>query len=119
MDKLLPVVILLTGLAACGKGKPPETSSPPAPMVNETGERTFKQVCFACHGTGAAGAPKVGSADQWGPRIQQGSDTLYQHALNGFTGSHGTMPPRGGRPNLSDLEVKSAVDYMVSQVPRG
>ena len=64
--------------------------------------------CFACHGTGAAGAPKLGDKAEWKKRIAQGMDTLNDHAINGFQG----MPPRGGS-SLSDDAVKAVVKYMV------
>ncbi|MBS0316947.1 MAG: cytochrome c5 family protein, partial [Proteobacteria bacterium] len=51
----------------------------------------------------------------WGPRIAQGKDVLYKHALEGFTGAKGTMPARGANPSLTDDEVKAAVNYMVDQ----
>ena len=73
------------------------------------GEPIYNQACMACHMTGAAGAPIMGDADQWGPRLEQGIDTLYQHAIDGF----GAMPPKGGFANLSDDEVKAAVDFMI------
>ncbi len=79
------------------------------------GEKTYKAACFACHGTGAAGAPKLGDKANWGPRIKQGKDTLYTHALKGFKGNKGFMPAKGGRADLSDADVKAAVDYMISQ----
>ncbi|MDX1823556.1 MAG: c-type cytochrome [Thiohalomonadales bacterium] len=78
------------------------------------GENTYKMACFACHGTGAAGAPKFGDKAAWKPHIDKGMDTLYTHAINGFQGSSGVMPPKGGRTDLSDADVKAAVDYMVS-----
>ena len=61
------------------------------------------------------GAPKPGDKADWGPRIAQGKDTLYKHALEGFKGAKGEMPAHGGFPNLSDEEVKAAVDYMADQ----
>lgn len=80
-----------------------------------TGKHIYSTVCFACHATGVAGAPKFGDKDAWAPRIAQGKDTLYKHALNGFLGEGGgMMPPKGGRTDLSDDQVKAAVDYMVS-----
>ena len=70
---------------------------------------------MACHGAGVAGAPKLGDKADWGPRIAQGNDTLYQHAIQGFQGKKGVMPPKGGNTALPDDQVKAAVDYMVSQ----
>jgi len=103
----------------------PEAAAP-APAASETtaaatatdsalGKSVYGKTCALCHGAGIAGAPKPGDKDDWGPRIAQGNDTLYKHAIEGFTGAKGMMPPRGGGANLSDDEVKAAVDYMVAQ----
>jgi len=78
------------------------------------GKATFQQTCFACHGTGAAGAPKAGDKAAWAPHIAKGKETLYTHAIHGFKGTKGFMPAKGGRTDLSDDAVKAAVDYMVS-----
>lgn len=81
----------------------------------DVGKQTYNGLCVSCHGTGLPGAPQFGNKDEWGPRIAQGKDTLYQHALHGYNGSGGTpMPPKGGNPALSDDQVKAAVDYMVA-----
>jgi cytochrome c5 len=66
---------------------------------------------MACHATGAAGAPKVGDAAAWAPRIAQGMDTLVQHSINGLR----AMPPRGTCANCSDEDLKAAVTYMVER----
>lgn len=79
-----------------------------------SGETVYKNTCSACHGTGAAGAPVFGNSQAWSPRIAKGIETLYQHALHGFQGDSGVMPPKGGNSSLSDAEVKAGVDYMVN-----
>jgi len=80
-----------------------------------SGEQVYQQACAACHATGVAGAPKTGDAAAWTDRIGQGDETLYDHAINGFQGQAGMMPAKGGNPNLSDDEVRAAVDYMVGE----
>jgi len=79
------------------------------------GKKVFDTTCTACHTAGVAGAPKLGDKAAWGPRIKQGKDTLYKHAIGGFTGKSGMMPAKGGNASLSDADVKAAVDYMVAQ----
>jgi cytochrome c5 len=79
------------------------------------GESIFKNHCFACHGTGVAGAPKLGDKTAWGARITQGNAVLTRHAIEGFKGDKGYMPPKGGFMSLSDDEIAATVQYMVSQ----
>jgi cytochrome c5 len=81
----------------------------------DKGKATYDASCMACHAAGVAGAPKLGDKANWAPRIAQGNDTLYTHALKGFQGKAGMMPPKGGNMSLADADVKAAVDYMVSQ----
>lgn len=116
-------VSLAVLLSACGKeeGAAPEAPAPeaaapaPAPVVAENvlGKSIYNKTCALCHAAGVAGAPKPGDTADWGPRIEQGTDTLYLHALEGYTGAKGMMPARGGNAALTDDEVKAAVDYMV------
>jgi S-disulfanyl-L-cysteine oxidoreductase SoxD len=80
-----------------------------------TGPQVYNSACIACHAAGVAGAPVVGDAGQWADRIAQGMETLARHAIEGYTGSAGYMPPKGGRLDLSDEEVTSAVEYMVGE----
>jgi cytochrome c5 len=82
-----------------------------APPKN--GTELFEQTCSTCHGQGIAGAPKAGDKAAWAPRLAKGQAVLYAHALDGFQGSTGVMPPKGGRTDVSDDLVKQAVDYMV------
>ena len=77
-----------------------------------SGEDVYKQACSACHAAGVAGAPKLGDAAGWSGRISQGMETLVEHAIKGYQGSAGYMPPRGGRADLSDDAIKAAVEYM-------
>lgn len=89
----------------------PMTADAPAPVAARSGEAVYNSVCVACHGTGAAGAPRVGDKAAWAPRIATGMDALLKTAING----RGAMPPRGTCGNCSDEELKKAVEYMVSK----
>ncbi|HEX2009367.1 MAG TPA: c-type cytochrome [Roseateles sp.] len=112
---------------ACGKQEAAAPASPataPAPAVaaapapvaeNPLGKSTYGKTCAMCHAAGVAGAPKPGDKADWGPRIAQGKELLYKHALEGFSGAKGMMPARGGAAALSDDEVKAAVEFMVAQ----
>jgi len=80
-----------------------------------SGPQVYNAACVSCHGTGIAGAPEVGDAAAWTDRIATGMDQLTKHAIDGFQGNTGYMPPKGGRTDLSDQEISSAVEYMVSE----
>jgi len=121
---LLLATLSLAFLAACGQKETPAPAAAPAPVAapaaapvaeNTVGKSVFGKVCAMCHAVGAAGAPKPGDKADWGPRIAQGNDVLYKHALEGFTGAKGQMPARGANATLTDDEVKAAVNYMADQ----
>ena len=97
-------------IAPVGKVRTGKIEVAAAPSGKVDAKSAFQSSCFACHGTGAAGAPKLGDKGAWKARIAQGKSTLYGHALKGFKG----MPPKGGS-SLDDATVKAIVDYMVSQ----
>lgn len=71
----------------------------------------YQSKCFACHGTGAAGAPVLGKTDAWAPRIDKGMDTLTKHAVEGFN----AMPPMGTCMDCSEAEIRAVVEYMVTE----
>lgn len=88
-----------------------EVASTPAASNggSRSGEEIYNSKCTACHTSGAAGAPKLGSPEEWTDRIGKGIDTLYTSAISGFNG----MPAKGLCLDCSDDELKAAVDYMV------
>ncbi|MBH9551677.1 c-type cytochrome [Inhella gelatinilytica] len=76
----------------------------------KSGEQVYQAQCAACHGTGAAGAPKLADAAAWGPRVKSGLDALLNSALKG----KGAMGAQGGG-DFSDVEIARAVVYMANQ----
>jgi cytochrome c5 len=95
------------------KAETPAGAGSAAPAMPKSGTELFEQTCSVCHGQGIAGAPKAGDKAAWAPRIAEGKATLYEHALKGFQGKTGVMPPKGGRTDVPDDLVKQAVDHMV------
>lgn len=101
-------IFLLTMIFTTGCGNKPDLSR--FDLVK--GEQIYNNTCIACHLAGmSSAAPKIGNQRDWAERINKGMETLFNHSLNGFN----DMPPRGGKPNLSDEEVKEAVAYMISK----
>lgn len=88
----------------------------PALALATDGPSVYATVCGACHTNGIAGAPRTGDRGAWASRVAQGKDTLYKHSIEGFQGSAGVMPARGGRADLSDELIKAAVDHMLEQL---
>ena len=93
----------------------PVYAQPVAASLPANGEAAYQSVCAVCHGAGIAGAPKTGDKAAWAARIAQGANTLHQHAIQGYQGKAGYMPPKGGRADLTDDLVIQAVDYIVEQ----
>ena len=116
LGMLIGVAFTSIALAASeGSGAP--VSNAEAAVAGMNGEQVYKNVCIACHyPPGVGGAPALGDAEAWSPRIAQGMNTLIDHALNGFSGSTGVMPKKGERLDLSDKEIIEAIEYMVEQV---
>lgn len=112
-------LVLLT--SACGKSEP--TSAPaqtaaavaaaPAPTAADPAvQRLYDQTCKTCHSVPGTGAPQVGDAAAWAPRVAQGMDTLLEHAINGFKG----MPPLGSCSDCGEDDFRALIRYM-AQLP--
>jgi len=76
-----------------------------------SGEEIYTNTCANCHAAGIAGAPKLGDKEAWAPRIAKGNDALFESVKNGLN----VMPPKGTCMSCSDEELRSAMEYMVSQ----
>jgi cytochrome c5 len=113
-----PASPISTASAATAPTAAAPASAAPAPAAADAGKSDGKKVfdgtCNVCHGAGIAGAPKFGDKAAWAPRIAQGVNILYTHAIGGLQGKSGVMPPKGGNLALSDADIKAAVDYMVA-----
>lgn len=116
LENIKPVgkvnVAAVSGEAANAAQKPAASGGAAAPAAAEplSSEQIYQSKCFGCHGTGAAGAPKVGDAAAWSPRIAQGMDTLLSHATSGLN----AMPPKGLCMECSEDDLKGVIEYMVN-----
>jgi cytochrome c5 len=93
-------------------GAPAAAAAPAgaAATVGNPGKKTYDAACGACHGSGAAGAPKFGDKAAWAPRLKAGVDGLTASAIKG----KGAMPPKGGNTSIPDADIKAAVEYMAA-----
>ena len=108
----MPAAPAANVVAALAAAKAPAVESAPAGIVKASagaGEALYKQACVACHAAGVAGSPKFGDKEAWAPRIKTGLDMLTASVIKG----KGAMPPKGGSA-ASDVDIRAAVEYMVS-----
>lgn len=93
-----------------------KTVPEPEPVATAiSGLQVYNMACIACHSAGVGGAPITGDVVAWSERIARGAAMLKKNAVQGYIGSVGYMPPKGGRPDISDAEVEAAVDYMINK----
>jgi cytochrome c5 len=94
-------------VAVAAPAAPAAVAAAPAAV---DGAKIYQTACFACHATGAAGAPKLGDKAAWAPRLATGKAAMLNSALKG----KGAMPPKGGQMHLGDAEIEAAVDYLIA-----
>lgn len=104
IERIKPVGEVCVAGDDCAVAAAPAESSGPM-----SGEQVYNKSCMACHGSGVAGAPKLGDAATWSPRAAKGMDALMTSALNGI----GAMPPKGTCGSCSDDEIQAAIEYML------
>jgi cytochrome c5 len=89
---------------------PAAVARPAPPLEGRTGEQVVAAACGKCHETGQGGAPKIGDRAAWTSRVKRGLDPVVKAAIKGHAG----MPARGGLADLTDAEVKRAVEFMMN-----
>ena len=105
--------ILVLGLAACGGAPESESAGGgTAATAPHPGEKIYQQYCFSCHTPGVSGAPKLGDAEQWAPRIAKGRELLLKTTIDGIPPA---MPARGLCSDCTDEQLMDAIDYMIEE----
>jgi cytochrome c5 len=106
-------------LAGCGKNEPPNAATTSAtastqPFANasmsEIGKQRWARTCAMCHVRGEGGAPKIGDAAAWTPRLAQGEDVVLQHTIDGFN----NMPPLGYCMDCEREDLRTYIHFMAS-----
>jgi cytochrome c5 len=105
----LTLLVGLLWVAGCGGGE--SSGSPAKPLA--PGEQTYLRFCISCHSSGVTGAPPVGNAKAWAPRIAQGDDVMLKNTIDGLPSAG--MPPRGMCVACTDQELQDAIHYMTSR----
>ena len=103
------LIACLLSIAGCGSG---DSAGNPAKQL-APGEQTYQRFCISCHSSGVSGAPPVGNAQAWAPRIAQGDEVLLQRTVEGMPSAG--MPPRGMCVACTDEELLDAIHYMTSR----
>ena len=113
-ERIRPIGRLNTGDAPAPAAAVATTVQTGAAQAAESrsGAEVYDMVCHVCHSTGVLNSPKLGDAPAWTERLAKGKEALYASSINGLN----QMPPKGGRPDLSDDEIRLAVDYMLERM---
>ena len=133
IDKIRPVGQVCTNVDACTHIEPSDNDNrglvenideerPTAAGISENSQdlvsqdnfdaaAAYQQSCFACHASGAAGAPLLGDADAWAVRTEKGMEAVMRTVINGFN----AMPAKGMCMDCSDADLKAIVDFMIAQ----
>lgn len=91
-----------------------EDVEPSGNSVGLTARQTemWGRSCALCHVDGNAGAPRIGVADEWQPRLAQGDDLLLEHTISGFN----QMPPLGYCMACERDDFAAMIHFMTSSV---
>ncbi len=80
----------------------------PVEGLNEAAMQKWLRSCALCHIDGNGGAPRLGDAEAWQPRLAQGKDALLTHTIEGFN----NMPPLGYCMSCEREDFSVLIDFM-------
>lgn len=122
---------VLPALASCerpaAEAAPARTAAPARHEPSEwqpddpelaRGRAIYQQTCHLCHEEGEQSAPRLRRREVWAERAAKGTDVLIRHAIEGYRGSEGEMPARGGEDTHTDEDIAAAVKFMVAASQR-
>ena len=75
------------------------------------GRFLYEKACGSCHTNGFNGVPRLVASD-WPQYKQVGLEAYTRMAIEGV----GIMPARGGQSDMSDEQVRRAMQYMLDRL---
>lgn len=98
---MLGLLAACIGLTACQ----PDAATLDSPI------KVYETYCFACHDSGAAGAPRVNDAERWQMLLASGEAQLIENTIQGIR----AMPPRGTCASCTDQQLADTVRWILAQ----
>ena len=114
MKRPLAILAALALLAACG-----DDAGTTVDPTATAGADIYEVACIACHAEGGIGIEGLGKPLAGSEFIQSRTDqqllefVVIGRGTNDPENTSGVaMPPRGGRPNMSDAELLAVIAYL-------
>lgn len=112
--KMLKTGLVISALVLSGSIFADDNSAEPLQLAQLTDgfdpQQAYMASCFACHNSGAGGAPNPNNADDWTARLEKGMDAVMNNVINGVN----AMPAKGLCFNCTNEDLRAIVDYMVA-----
>ena len=109
------ITMFLLALTGCaGEDTPVTTAESAAPASDAAGPISAQAMaqwarnCALCHVRGEGGAPVLGDADAWAPRIAQGDEVLLIHTVEGLN----NMPPLGYCMDCEEEDFRQIIAFL-------
>jgi cytochrome c5 len=104
---------LLFALAACGKDEPAPSAAELAARhpADARLDSLYQTSCKACHANPESGAPPVGYAKAWKPRLAKGEEVLLSHVVEGVGG----MPAGGQCFSCTPDDYRALIRFLAAK----
>lgn len=109
IGRVFALILMVTGLAACGDGSGSGTSATAnIPPLEGRLQEIWTASCGNCHTSRMSGAPRLGDAEAWAPIVAQGMETMLEHTINGYR----KMPPLGLCAACTEEDFRALISWM-------
>lgn len=94
-------------LPASQTASAPDQSASAGATAPPAGKQVYQEACAGCH---QSMTPKLGDKEV----LKKNEEQLVASTVKG----KGGMPPKGGKPNLSEGDIRAAVQYMIAEAKK-